>query len=440
MAKRMSDEQQVLRAAGLLPPGMGRRDFLRLATLAGITVSSASVLAACGESTPSASGDPSESDGVAVGTIAQFITSVSQDYWSSYNLGFAVAVPALGCTADTQAHEEDPLREITLVRNAAAQGVRMAVGTPATGGAALPELAKVCEEVEMFHARVWENPAWFVPQDAGRHYVLFTTHNGAAVAEDVARTMFAAIGDEGDVLHITGAPGSIQDQRQSGFDAAFAASPGIRVVGTASGGWTREGARTAALNLLGANPGVKGVIASNDSMATGVLAALRERGLDDVKVTGLDGIKEVVDAIATGDPNMFATHSTVPPFQSAFMAARVFDALNGVEFKTYERMMFTGSVLVTAANAEKVFDLTYGQDYPFDVTKMSRVLSGDEWNMQHPLVPIEPESFFAYDSANRRELHSSYVDAKAAGEYDEIRELYASRLSGGPFEGLKIVT
>ena len=73
----------------------------------------------------------------------------------------------------------------------------------------------------------------------------------------------------------------------------------------AYGNFDRDSGATAAAHLLDANPGLTAIIALNDSMAVGALAALRARGLAvprDVTVTGFDDMpvaRDVTPALTT---------------------------------------------------------------------------------------------------------------------------------------------
>jgi LacI family transcriptional regulator len=71
------------------------------------------------------------------------------------------------------------------------------------------------------------------------------------------------------------------------------------------GDFTRDGGAVAAAALMDAEPAVTAIVALNDSMAVGVLAALRERGVrvpDDVSVVGFDDMpvaRDVWPALTT---------------------------------------------------------------------------------------------------------------------------------------------
>jgi erythritol transport system substrate-binding protein len=66
--------------------------------------------------------------------------------------------------------------------------------------------------------------------------------------------------------------------------------------------WDRTQGYQKMQSLLQANPNINGVIAGNDEMALGAIAALKEAGkLDKVKVGGFDGSPDAVAAIKSGE-------------------------------------------------------------------------------------------------------------------------------------------
>ena len=52
-------------------------------------------------------------------------------------------------------------------------------------------------------------------------------------------------------------------------------------------------------------------------MALGVLSVLKERGLTNVKVAGIDGIPEALQEVAKGGQYV-ATNTSLPPYQAGF--------------------------------------------------------------------------------------------------------------------------
>jgi ribose transport system substrate-binding protein len=99
-------------------------------------------------------------------------------------------------------------------------------------------------------------------------------------------------------------------KRLRGYQRAFAEFPGIEVLGSAVGNYQQADAKAAMEKLLAAHPQIDAVLSANDSMALGVLEALKAVNRSSI-VIGINGILPAVkqietDAIlATVDFNMF---------------------------------------------------------------------------------------------------------------------------------------
>ena len=134
---------------------------------------------------------------------------------------------------------------------------------------------------------------------------------------EVAKELFKSIGGEGVVVHIKGLATPTDDARTAGVMKAAKEFPGIKIVGELRGDWVREKAREVMLSMVTAHPDMKAVFAQNDSMALGVLSVLKERGLTNVKVAGIDGIPEALQEVAKGGQYV-ATNTSLPPYQAGF--------------------------------------------------------------------------------------------------------------------------
>ncbi|WP_375492614.1 sugar ABC transporter substrate-binding protein [uncultured Jatrophihabitans sp.] len=112
---------------------------------------------------------------------------------------------------------------------------------------------------------------------------------------------------KGKVLEITGPPGSDwSTARQIGFRKALAEHPGLRVAGTANGGYLRDQGQSATQDLLTRNKDVNAIWGENEDMALGASQALDDRGIKQwdgskgVVVIGADGLVSGMEAIRAG--------------------------------------------------------------------------------------------------------------------------------------------
>ncbi|MFN9624699.1 MAG: sugar ABC transporter substrate-binding protein [Planctomycetota bacterium] len=94
-------------------------------------------------------------------------------------------------------------------------------------------------------------------------------------------------------------------QRRLGFEQAMK-DAGIQIVDSQSANWETNQANTIAASMLNAHPDLKAILAANDSMALGALAAIKSANkTSDVQVVGFDNISAAQEAIREG--KMLAT-------------------------------------------------------------------------------------------------------------------------------------
>jgi ribose transport system substrate-binding protein len=145
------------------------------------------------------------------------------------------------------------------------------------------------------------------PTTAGRR-VTFVGSDDRALADKIARYLFARLDDEATIIIVEGAPASATSHaRLKGFHDALARHPEIKVRCSIRGEYQRNVARDALRGASDQWPGVDAVLCANDAMALGVLDALAaapSRGAPPL-VVGVNAIPEAVAAIAAG--RMLAT-------------------------------------------------------------------------------------------------------------------------------------
>lgn len=129
------------------------------------------------------------------------------------------------------------------------------------------------------------------------------------------------------VVELQGTVGaSVALDRKKGFAEAIAAAPGIKVVRTQSGDFTRSKGKEVMESFIKAENNGKNICAvfsHNDDMAIGAIQAIKEAGLkpgQDIKVVSIDGVPDIFKAMQAGEAN--ATVELTPN-----MAGPAFDAL-----------------------------------------------------------------------------------------------------------------
>jgi len=112
--------------------------------------------------------------------------------------------------------------------------------------------------------------------------------------------------------------------------------------------------------MLRAHPDITGVIAGNDEMALGAIAALKDAGkLDKIKVLGFDGNQDAVDAVARGE--MVAT-VLQPIVRGTTEAVKQVDSyLKTQKTGASEEKQALDCVLITKDNAAKLNNFVLSQ-------------------------------------------------------------------------------
>jgi ribose transport system substrate-binding protein len=142
----------------------------------------------------------------------------------------------------------------------------------------------------------------------------FVTYVGAddhEIGYREARYLFGHLGGQGKIVIIEGTPAAPTNRvRVRGYRKALAEFPGIELLGSGVGNYQQPDARRVMEKFLGEQPRIDAVLSANDSMALGVLEALKAANRTSI-VIGVNGILPAVKQIeagsilATVDFNMF---------------------------------------------------------------------------------------------------------------------------------------
>lgn len=196
-------------------------------------------------------------------------------------------------------NESDLTQQVALVEQMVAQRVDAIVIAPADSRALVPALARALREgivvvnidnkLDEATLRQMGIDVPFVGPDnrAGARAV------GVALAKRLER------GDR--VAILEGIPTAFNaQQRRLGFEDAMREA-GIEVAAVQSAQWEQDTANTVAAAMLREHPDLKAILASNDNMALGAAAAVRQAGkTGQVQVVGFDNIAAVRQLLQEG--------------------------------------------------------------------------------------------------------------------------------------------
>lgn len=272
-----------------------------------------------------------------------------------------------------------------------AQGSR-AVMLHSPDGGNVREIAGQAQQKKVYLANVWGTLPWYTPFEVGNYWTLYAQPDEFRVQGEVVRVLAEALGREGKIIRVLGVPGNTADTiRTRGADAVLKQYPKIRLVGELPGNWNAEDSQKATQTLLARFPDVRGVIAQNDDIATGVVAAIHATGRTpgkDILVTGADGTALAARRIKDG--SQLATTGNVPAYAAYLLETRLYDVLHGWQPNDAERLLQWQSIILTRRNVDAYLArYVDGKKPPFSAQLLSRVLHPRDWDPQFLLYPID---------------------------------------------------
>lgn len=221
--------------------------------------------------------------------------------------------------------ETDIETQINAVENFITQGVDAIVIAPADSRALVPPLKRAVDAgIVVINIDVELDAQ--AKKDAGLELAFLGPDNraGAKMSGDA---LGEALGEGAKVVILEGNPGADNAvQRKAGFDDAVAQWK-LNLVDSRTAHWETEEANSVFTNMLTANPDIQGVMAANDSMALGVVAALAAAGRTDIKVVGFDNVPAIQPLIKEG--KVLATVDQFGSQMAVFGIDRALDVIAG---------------------------------------------------------------------------------------------------------------
>lgn len=371
-------------------------------------------------------------------TVMIQVPALDNSYWADVIKGAESAAEELGLKSDVQVYGQSIDTQLSQIQQAGSKGVDMAM-VFAQDQASSPTLIQAATDQGIFVTNVFSNQPWSTPREADYddHYVGYFLPDNVQDSYNMAMSVLDQVGGEGEVLHITGTPGNTtSDERQLGVDRALEEFPDVELVGRESGGESRVDTQPVIEDLLTAHPDVTAVICHNDDSAIAVINALRERGMSDVKVGGIDAIEEFLADMSAGG-NAAATVAIHGSWFGGYNVARLYDAYEGEAYSAAESMMFQDSLTIDTPEASDEYQsVVYEADpLPFDWSAMARAVAGDEWDTQVPLSPIDPEDYWGRigePAPDGYELPEDLGAELTDGAVESMAELYLGHAASNP--------
>jgi ribose transport system substrate-binding protein len=248
-------------------------------------------------------------------TLVTSIRSLSNPYHAVWKTGADAFAKSVGTEAVTLVSEGNSEKGIADIRAMLAKtGGNMVLNVDPNDTPDARPIVEACAKAGAYVTTQWNKPADLHPWDFNPCYVSHIEFNGVTSGEDIANTLFKAMGGKGGIVAIGGMISTTAAiERRKGLDRALAAHPDIKLLDFQTADWKAQLAfDTTSGWLTRFGDQIGGIWAANDDMGTGALEALRAEGLaGKVPVVGIDGIKAAVDAVKAGE---FACTITSDPF------------------------------------------------------------------------------------------------------------------------------
>ncbi len=195
--------------------------------------------------------------------------------------------------------ERDVSRQVALVDEMVGSGVDAIVIAPADSKALIPVLRRAIQAgVVVINI---DNKLDAKQLETERLHIPFVGPDNRAGAKQVGDYLATKLTPQDAVAILEGLQTSENARlRREGFEESMK-SAGIKIVDSQSAQWEMSKANTIASSMLAEYPEIKAILAANDSMAIGAMAAAKSAGREkDLLIVGFDNIAAVQEAIRAG--------------------------------------------------------------------------------------------------------------------------------------------
>lgn len=271
--------------------------------------------------------------------------SLDNPFFGQEAAGAEARAKELGYQTLTYSHGDDAFKQSELIDSAVARNAAAIVLDNAGADASVAAVQK---------ARNAGIPVFLIDREISARGVAATqlvsnNYQGAMLG---GLAFARAMGEKGDYAELVGKESDTNAAiRSKGYHEVLDQYPGLRMISRQSANWSQSEAFTKVQSILQANPGVKGIIAGNDTMALGAVAALQSAGRGDVIVVGFDGSNDARDAILAGK-----MHATVlqPAWRQAQYAVELADRYLKTGSTGMPEKQLMDCLLITRAEAPRL--------------------------------------------------------------------------------------
>jgi erythritol transport system substrate-binding protein len=260
-----------------------------------LAASAALVVAGCGgddDSGSSGSGGSSAKSGDGGGLIAIITPPVDNPFFKAEADAAAAKAKELGYETSVASHDDDPNKQSELIDAAISRKAKAIVLDNAGADASIGPVKK---------AKAAGIPVFLIDREINATgiataQIVSNNSQGAGLG---GQEFVKALNGKGNYVELTGKESDTNaGVRSKGYNDVISQYPDLKKVAKQTANWDQQEAFNKMETIIQRNRNIDGVIAGNDTMALGAVAALKAAGLlKKVAVVGFDGSPDAISAI-----------------------------------------------------------------------------------------------------------------------------------------------
>lgn len=321
-----------------------------------IAAVSTMALAACSGSSDdtgsSASATEAAGGGEAGGLIAVITPSHDNVFFKAEADGAVAKAEELGYTTQSDSHDDDPNKQSQLIDTAISNGAKAIILDNAGADVTIGAVQKAAD------AGI---PVFLIDREINQTGIAKAqiVSNNAQGAGLVGESFVKAMNGTGNYIELTGkATDTNAGVRSDAYHAVIDQYPNMKMTTQETANWDQQEAFTKVETLLQKDPNIQGIIAGNDTMALGAVAAVDAAGLTGkVIIAGFDGSPDAAAAIKAG--TMIST-GLQPAVDIAAMAVEQADEFIRTGSTGKDEKQSIDCVLIDSSNVDKYTSFALG--------------------------------------------------------------------------------
>jgi len=316
----------------------------RIIAAAAATLIAVSLAGCASGATDEGSGTTDEGAAEAGGLIAIITPSPDNPFFKAEADAAQAEAESLGYETSVSSHDDDPNKQSELIDAAISNGAKAIILDNAGADASIGPVQKATD------AGI---PVFLIDREINATGIAKSqiVANNAQGAAAVAEEFVAALPEGGKYIELTGKESDTNaGVRSEAYASVISQYPNLTSVAQETANWSQDEAFTKIETLLQRDPDIQGIIAGNDTMALGAVAAVEAAGLTGkVIIAGFDGSPDAVAAITDGKLLATGLQPAVLISQLAVQQADAFitDGETGEDEK-----QSIDCVVINAANAD----------------------------------------------------------------------------------------